>query len=146
MPGALPAISELCAVLLAVVDGAGVDHVAIAVALVDEGALIVSIRPHSAPSVTATLAHGKAVTALRFRLDTTAWKGSHANLVERVAISEVPGFTPLAGGLPIQIFERLYWGVGVSGGSEAQDAQYARHARALIEELVGPQGPGRRLA
>jgi uncharacterized protein GlcG (DUF336 family) len=80
-----------------------------------------------------TLAPLKAVTANAFRTAThDLAAGVAADQARLVSIASAPGFTLLGGGVPLRSGGVVIGGVGVGGGSAAQDVDVAQAAAAAI--------------
>lgn len=122
-----------------------------AVALVDAGGVLVyAERIDGTFQNAANISIGKARTAVLFGKPTRVFedivnKGRYAML----ALPEIASFTPLMGGVPIEIGGQVAGAVGVSGASSAaQDDEIAsfaaaefskQHAAALAEVSVVPR-------
>ncbi|MCA8455498.1 heme-binding protein [Burkholderia multivorans] len=99
------------------------------VAVVDAGGLLAAfVRMPGAPLHSIDIAIDKAYTAASFGLPTGAWHDALAAHSEAVRQGLVlrPRFVAFGGGLPIVEDGVLIGGIGVSGGSEAQDERCAR--------------------
>ncbi|MGU7814795.1 GlcG/HbpS family heme-binding protein [Burkholderia sp. AW49-1] len=99
------------------------------VAVVDAAGLLAAfVRMPCAPLHSIDIAIDKAYTAASFGLPTGAWHAalaSHSDAVRQGLVLR-PRFVAFGGGLPIVDDGALIGGIGVSGGSEAQDVQCAR--------------------
>lgn len=103
--------------------------VRINVAVVDpSGVLAAFARMPGAPLHSVDIAIDKAYTSASFGLPTGAWKAELASHSEAVREGLVlrPRFVAFGGGLPILEAGIRIGGIGVSGGSEAQDEAIAR--------------------
>lgn len=102
---------------------------AVNVAVVDvSGVLVAFLRMPGAPLHSIDIAIDKAYTAASFGLATSQWHDAlqeHSAAV-REGIVLRPRFVAFGGGLPIQEQGLRIGGIGVSGGSEEQDAAIAR--------------------
>lgn len=101
--------------------------VAVNVSVVDASGLpLAFLRVNGAPLHSIAIAEDKARTAVSYGLETGAWDGELGG-VARLWDSLVarPGFCALGGGYPIRIDGDLVGGIGVSGGTEEQDAECA---------------------
>ncbi|UQP03292.1 heme-binding protein [Burkholderia multivorans] len=99
------------------------------VVVVDAGGLLAAfVRMPGAPLHSIDIAIDKAYTAASFGLPTGAWHDALAAHSEAVRQGLVlrPRFVAFGGGLPIVEDGVLIGGIGVSGGSEAQDERCAR--------------------
>ncbi|AOI96171.1 GlcG/HbpS family heme-binding protein [Burkholderia sp. LA-2-3-30-S1-D2] len=98
------------------------------VAVVDAAGLLAAfVRMPGAPLHSIDIAIDKAYTAASFGLPTGAWHAvlaSHSDAVRQGLVLR-PRFVAFGGGLPIVEDGALIGGIGVSGGSEAQDEQCA---------------------
>ncbi|MDR8876551.1 GlcG/HbpS family heme-binding protein [Burkholderia multivorans] len=101
------------------------------VAAVDAAGLLAAfLRMPWAPLHSIDIAIDKAYTAASFGLPTGRWHEAlqaHSEAV-RQGIVVRPRFIAFGGGLPIVERGRIIGGIGVSGGSEAQDEACARAA------------------
>lgn len=99
------------------------------VAVVDAGGLSVAFaRMAGAPLHSMDIATDKAYTAASFGLATGDWSqalASHSEAVRQGLVLR-PRFVAFGGGLPIVAAGARLGGIGVSGGSEAQDEAIAR--------------------
>ncbi|MDS0790631.1 heme-binding protein [Burkholderia pseudomultivorans] len=99
------------------------------VAVVDAGGLLAAfVRMPGAPLHSIDIAIDKAYTAASFGLPTGAWHdalAAHSEAVRQGLVMRAR-FVAFGGGLPIVEGGVLIGGIGVSGGSEAQDERCAR--------------------
>ena len=97
------------------------------------GAPAAFLRMDGAPERTIPIARGKAYTAARLGTTTQAF---HDRLVrEGLSVSDFcdPGFTALAGGVPVPGADgRCLGGVGVSGRKPEEDAELAARLAAML--------------
>ncbi|HKR43364.1 MAG TPA: heme-binding protein [Paraburkholderia sp.] len=104
-------------------------RVNVAVAVVDAGGLLAAfVRMPGAPLHSIDIAIDKAYTAASFGLPTGAWHdalAAHSEAVRQGLVLRAR-FVAFGGGLPIVEDGALIGGIGVSGGSEAQDESCAR--------------------
>lgn len=114
--------------------------VAVNIALVDPAGLPAAfVRMPGAPLHSVEIAIDKAYTAASFGLPTSQWQAAlagHSDAV-RDGLLRRPRFIAFGGGLPVVEGGVRIGGIGVSGGSEAQDEAIARAGLAalrLIEE------------
>ncbi|HDR9484555.1 TPA: heme-binding protein [Burkholderia aenigmatica] len=99
------------------------------VAVVDAAGLLAAfVRMPGAPLHSIDIAIDKAYTAASFGLPTGAWHDALAehSAAVRQGLVLRPRFVAFGGGLPIVDDGVLIGGIGVSGGSEAQDERCAR--------------------
>lgn len=99
------------------------------VAVVDAaGVLVAFARMAGAPLHSVDIATDKAFTAASFGLPTSAWQAELATHSEAVrqGLPLRPRFVAFGGGLPIVEGSMRIGGIGVSGGSEAQDEAVAQ--------------------
>lgn len=107
--------------------------VAICVAVVDRAGLpLVFKRQPGAPLHSIDIALDKAYTAVSFGRPTAAWNerlapGSELLRHGLIARARFVGF---GGGVPVEHQGQRVGGLGISGGSEAQDDEFARQALA----------------
>lgn len=103
--------------------------VRINVAVVDACGLTVAFaRMAGAPLHSMDIATDKAYTAASFGLPTGQWHealAAHSEAVRQGLVLR-PRFVAFGGGLPITAAQQCLGGIGVSGGSEAQDEAIAR--------------------
>jgi uncharacterized protein GlcG (DUF336 family) len=105
------------------------------VAVVDAAGLPVAFaRMAGAPLHSVEIASDKAYTAASFGLPTGAWHAALASHSEAVRQGLVlrPRFVAFGGGLPIVEHGARIGGIGVSGGSEAQDEAIAHAGLAAL--------------
>lgn len=109
--------------------------VAANIALVDAAGLLAAfVRLPGAPLHSVEIAIDKAYTAASFGLPTAQWHAAlqqHSAAV-REGIVLRPRFVAFGGGLPIVEAGARIGGIGVSGGSEAQDEIIARAGLAAL--------------
>jgi uncharacterized protein GlcG (DUF336 family) len=110
--------------------------IAVNIAVVDDGGNLAGfIRMDRAALMAGEIAQNKAYTAVGFGIPTSAWyprmkdKPSLAN-----GIVHTPRMVILGGGLPIYIDGELVGGIGVSGGTEAQDEMCALAGLKWLEQ------------
>ncbi|WP_424860003.1 GlcG/HbpS family heme-binding protein [Tepidimonas sp. HKU77] len=105
------------------------------VAVVDAAGLPVAFaRMAGAPLHSVDIASDKAYTAASFGLPTSAWTqelASHSEAVRQGLVLR-PRFVAFGGGLPIVEQGVRIGGIGVSGGSEAQDEAIAQAGLAVL--------------
>lgn len=111
--------------------------VPVAVAVVDESGLLKAFarmdRVNSAATV--DIVQMKAYSSASFRAPTHRLAEGVADNGPRAAsLANVPGFTLLAGGVPIEDGETVVGGLGVGGGSPDQDVEIAEAALAALAE------------
>ncbi|HYW91184.1 MAG TPA: heme-binding protein [Gammaproteobacteria bacterium] len=112
----------------AAIDRAEALGIAVNVAVVDAaGTPVAFLRMNGAPLHSIGIAEDKAYTAAGFGLSTADWDrvtGDDENL--RRGLASRPRLLMLGGGLPVFVDGDCVGGIGVSGGSEAQDGECAR--------------------
>lgn len=105
------------------------------VAVVDCSGLLAGFaRMAGAPLHSVEIAIDKAYTAASFGVGTSRWNEilrAHSDAV-RDGLLRRPRFVAFGGGLPIRLGDEVIGGIGVSGGSEEQDALFARVGLAAI--------------
>ncbi|SFQ25049.1 heme-binding protein [Ralstonia sp. NFACC01] len=84
-------------------------------------------RADAAPFLTADVAINKAWTAASFGLATHQWNQYMAEPAV-APLAHHPRLMPVGGGVPIFYEGRLVGGIGISGGSAAQDHEAAEEA------------------
>lgn len=104
-------------------------------AVVDRAGQLVSfLRMPGAPLHSVDIAIDKAYTAASFGLPTGDWVAalsSHSDAV-RQGLPLRPRMVMFGGGLPLVVAGERIGGIGISGGSEAQDEDCARAALAAL--------------
>lgn len=119
----------------AAVQAAQAMGLAVNVAVVDAGGVLAAfLRMPGAPLHSVEIAIDKAYTAASFGLATSAWAEAlqqHSAAV-RDGLVLRPRFVAFGGGLPVVESGQRIGGIGVSGGSEAQDEAIARAGLATL--------------
>ena len=112
----------------AAVEAAEGQGIRINVAVVDRaGTPMAFLRMHGAPLHSIGIAEDKAYTAASFGLSTAQWDAVVAgNEALRAGLAQRERLVMFDGGLPIVHAGECIGGIGVSGGSEAQDEACAR--------------------
>lgn len=126
----LAAAEQLADRALAAASAAGVN---ICVAVVDRAGLpLVCKRQPGAPLHSFEIALDKAYTAVSFGRPTAAWAERLAPASEmlRHGLLQRPRFVGFGGGVPLEEGGQRVGGLGISGGSEAQDCEFAAQALA----------------
>jgi glc operon protein GlcG len=104
------------------------------IAIVDDGANLVYLERMDGAQIGSILvAQEKAVTAVRFKRPSKALEELVAG--GRTAILKMPGATPIEGGVPIVVEGALIGGIGISGGTSAQDSQVAEAGLMVAAQL-----------
>lgn len=109
--------------------------IAVAIAVVDEGGLLKALARMDGVNSAATvdIVQMKAYSAASFRTPTAGLaEGVAENGPRAASLANVPRFTLLAGGVPIQEGERVIGGLGIGGGSPDQDVEIAEAAVATL--------------
>lgn len=130
----LDAADEISNYALSAAQAAGV---AVCVALVDRaGHTLVFKRQSGAPFHSIDIALDKAYTAVSFGLPTAKWDKRLADGGEmlRHGLMHRERFVSFGGGLPIKVDGVRVGAIGISGGSEAQDAAFCEAALAAWQE------------
>ncbi|HEY8925805.1 MAG TPA: heme-binding protein [Polyangia bacterium] len=111
-------------------------HTTGAVAVVDEGGNLIALdRLDGTFAAASSIAIGKARTAAQFKKPTRFFEDVIAK--GRTAMTALPDFTPLGGGLPLTVDGQVVGAVGVSGAASAkEDEELAAIAAAAL-----PAGP-----
>ena len=95
----------------------------VCIAILDDGGhLLHLIRMDGATPANARIAVGKGRTAAETRRSTAAWQ---ERVKTRPEMLQMPGVTPVQGGLPIVVEGGCVGGVGVSGVQSHEDEQIA---------------------
>jgi len=84
-------------------------------------------RADSAPFLTAEVAVDKAWTAASFGMSTHQWN-QYMSEPTVAPLGQHPRMTPVGGGVPIVHEGRVVGGIGISGGTSAQDHEAAEEA------------------
>jgi glc operon protein GlcG len=118
-------------------------HTTGAVAVVDEGGNLIALdRLDGTFPAASTIAIGKARTAVMFKKPTRFFEDVIAK--GRTAMTALPDFTPLAGGLPITVDGQIVGAVGVSGAASAkEDEELAQVAAGAIPPGASAGAPVR---
>jgi uncharacterized protein GlcG (DUF336 family) len=96
----------------------------VCIAILDDGGhLLHLIRMDGATPANARIAVGKGRTAAETRRSTAAWQ---ERVKTRPEMLQMPGVTPVQGGLPIVVEGGCVGGVGVSGVQSHEDEQIAK--------------------
>lgn len=123
-----------------IVEQAESKQLQLAVAILDRaGTPLVRIKMDQAPGPSQEIALRKATTALAFQCATAEWDQRLASASEGVkrGLALQEGLVLFGGGEPLQLSERLVGAVGISGATEAQDAELARQAKLYFQQLAG---------
>jgi glc operon protein GlcG len=106
------------------------------IAVVDEGGNLMALeRLDGTFTAGANISIGKARTAVMFKRPTKFFEDIIKN--GRTPMIALPDFTPLQGGVPIELDGRVIGGVGVSGAASAQqDEELAIAGAAAIKTLT----------
>ncbi len=115
------------------------DHALVSAAVVDSGGhLICFARADDAEIAGPTLAIDKAFTAVAHRCPTADLGAAVVAGGELIGMNANGSgrYVAFAGGLPLWDGDRVIGGIGVSGGTAAQDANAAAAARAHFREVV----------
>jgi len=105
----------------------------VAIVIVDSAADIVLLtKLDNTQHSSAAIATGKALTAVNFRRPTKAFQDGISAGGEGLRFLAVPGVTPLEGGFPIVVGNKIVGGIGVSGVMSHQDAQVAQAGIAAL--------------
>jgi glc operon protein GlcG len=105
----------------------------VAIAIVDSAADIVLLaKLDNTQHSSGAIATGKALTAVNFRRPTKVFQDGIAAGGEGLRFLGVPGVTPLEGGFPIVVKDRIVGAIGVSGVLSRQDVQVAQAGLAAL--------------
>jgi uncharacterized protein GlcG (DUF336 family) len=100
---------------------------AMAVAVVDAAGDLVYFERIDATQIgSVTVAIDKARSAARFKRPTKAFQDMLAAGGDGLRVLRIKGAVPVEGGVPIVVDGKVVGGIGVSGGTSAQDGQCAR--------------------
>ncbi|MFM6851894.1 MAG: GlcG/HbpS family heme-binding protein [Terrabacter sp.] len=117
------------ALVHSVLESAAELRLRVSVAVVDErGFDLLVVRGDGASWFTPEVARTKARTAAAFGRPSESLlelRAAHPDLFVLLGVELPFSPTPLPGGVPVQLDDRLVGGLGVSGASPAQDAQLA---------------------
>lgn len=119
----------------AAVDAASAAGLRICVAVCDAGGELLTFKRMSgAPLHSTDLAIDKAYTAISFGRPTQDWDRRLAKGSEqlRLGLMQRPRFVGFGGGMPVIHEGQRIGAIGISGGSEAQDAEIATAALAVF--------------
>src|SRR4029077_17896314 len=98
-----------------------------AVAIVDtHGTLVYFEKMDDTPLGSTIVSQDKARSAARFKRPTKAFQDMLASGGDGVRVLRIKGAVPVDGGLPIMMSGKVVGGVGLSGGTSAQDGQCAK--------------------
>jgi len=98
-----------------------------AVAVVDtNGDLVYYEKLDDTPIGSAIVCQEKARSAARFKRPTKAFQDMLAAGGEGVRVLRIRGAVPVDGGLPVMMGGKVVGGIGLSGGTSAQDGQCAK--------------------
>jgi glc operon protein GlcG len=98
-----------------------------AVAVVDtNGDLVYFEKMDDTPLGSTIVCQEKARSAARFKRPTKAFQDMLAAGGEGVRVLRIKGAVPVDGGLPIMMAGKVVGGIGLSGGTSAQDGQCAQ--------------------
>jgi glc operon protein GlcG len=110
-------------------------HTTGAIVVVDEGGNVIALdRLDGTFAAAANIAVGKARTAAQFKKPTRFFEDAIAK--GRTAMTALPDFTPLAGGLPLMVDGQIVGAVGVSGAASAKEDEE------LAQVAASALGPG----
>ncbi len=120
-------------------------HVGGVIAVVDQGGNLVALeRIDSTFAAGANISIGKARTAAIFKKPTRAFEEIIAK--GRTAMTALPDFTPLQGGVPIVVGGEVIGAIGVSGASSAQQDEELAIIAANAVDSPSDSGESRQAA
>lgn len=123
-------------VAAAVVEAARLHAPGAAIAVVDAGGSVLALeRLDGTFAAGAQISIGKARTAVMFKKPTRVFE----DIINkgRTAMATLPDFTPLQGGVPLEVGSVIVGGIGVSGAaSAAQDEEIALAAAKSVSEVA----------
>ena len=106
-------------------------------AVVDRaGQVLVIMRDEQASAQTAEMARRKAYTARMFRTTTSEFQKRTASDPSLAPQRDVADILALGGGVPIQVGNDTFGGVGSSGSSQVQDEACANAGVAKVADLL----------
>ena len=116
-------------------------RVPMTIVVVDAGGQLKALRRmDGAPGLTATVGLNKAYTAAQFGAPTHALAGLFAGSPALFqGITALANITLIGGGYPVMQGQIVIGGIGVSGGTEAQDRDVAEAALAALMRTAGAQ-------
>jgi glc operon protein GlcG len=126
-------------VIAAAVAEARRNNVGGAIAVVDAGGHVVALeRLDGTFAAGAEISIGKARTAALFRRPTSFFENViNGGRTAMAALPSLPDFTPLQGGVPIEVDGQVIGAVGISGAASAkQDEEIAILAAAAVEDRM----------
>jgi glc operon protein GlcG len=111
-----------------------------AIAVVDDGGNLMYLeRLDDTFAAGANISIGKARTAAMFKQPTRVFEEIIRN--GRTSMVALPDFTPLQGGVPIEVDGMVVGGIGVSGAASAQqDEEIAMAGAAIVKSLAAAGG------
>ena len=108
----------------------------VVIAIVDEGGSLVYLERLDDTQIgSIDVAIQKAKTAVSFRRPTKVLED--ALMGGRTVILSLPGATPIEGGVPITVDEKVIGAIGVSGVTAAQDGQIAKAGVDALPKILG---------
>ncbi|WP_041368730.1 GlcG/HbpS family heme-binding protein [Methylocella silvestris] len=132
----IAAAAAYVAVEAAVAHAGAVDQAIVAAVADASGDLVALLRADGAFKASVGIAQDKAYTAAVFGVSTDALSDDlGANPSLHLGIALRPGVVLFAGGLPIVIDGQVIGGIGVSGGSEAEDRACAEAGLAALGQV-----------
>jgi glc operon protein GlcG len=112
---------------------AGRNRWPVAIAIVDAAAdIVLFAKLDNTQHSSGAIATGKALTAVNFRRATKVFQDGIAAGGEGLRFMAVPGVTPLEGGFPIVVANKIVGAIGVSGVLSRQDVQVAQAGLAIL--------------
>lgn len=112
------------------------EGLSINVAIVDKGGhLAAFLRMPGSAFHSIEIALNKAYTAMSFGLPTSGWQpiADSMSALSQTGLFATDRLLPCGGGVPIEVEGERIGGIGVSGASEKQDEEIARHALKLVK-------------
>jgi len=92
------------------------------ICVVDDGAHLICLERMDGTQIgSVKVAQEKAATAVRFKRASKVLEDAVTG--GRSVVMKLPGATPIEGGLPIIVDGEIVGGIGVSGGTSAQDGE-----------------------
>jgi uncharacterized protein GlcG (DUF336 family) len=133
-PAAALNAAEAQAALTTAVAAAGKVNANVACAVVDaRGDLVALVRMDNARFFQPDIARGKALTSALFGLPSASVASVTSSPVFQTMNAAAQGrLYPIQGGVPIMRSNQVYGGIGCSGGSPAQDEEFAKAGAATF--------------
>jgi uncharacterized protein GlcG (DUF336 family) len=107
----------------------------VAISIFDDGGNLILLHCMDGTQIgSISVAQSKGITAVRFKRPTKVFEDI-INTSGKTNYIQLPGSTPIEGGLPLMVDGQCIGGIGISGVTSAQDGQVAAAAVARLEEV-----------